>query len=156
MGFDAKKFKNTDFSTREEDVPVPELEEFFGPDEEKVWRVRNLTGIEVGRVNETGEKYKRLDAAAKAIDGTQKEKVEAFKALFGVSQGMSQETAKQTEVMVLGSVDPVCDVELAGLIRDRFPVTFANITRKIYQLTGQGAEPGKRTGSGGNKTSEQA
>lgn len=156
MGFDTKKIKNTNFSMRTADVPVPELKAFFDEGDEAVWEVRNLTGIEVGRVNETGEKYKRLDAAAKALDGTQKEKIEAFKTLFGISQEMSQETAKQTEVLIIGSVDPVCDIELACLIRDRFPVAFSIITRKIYELTGQGAVPGKPQSSGDKGTSEQA
>lgn len=156
MGFDTKKIKNTDFSSRTAEVPVPELKAFFGQGDESVWKVRNLTGIEVGRVNETGEKYKRLDAAAKALDGTQKEKIEAFKTLFGISQEMSQETAKQTEILIIGSVDPVCDIEVACLIRDRFPVAFSTITRKIYELTGQGAVPGKPKGSGGKSTSEPA
>jgi len=155
MGFDTKKFKNADFNDRVESVPVPELKEFFDEDEDQVWKVRNLTGIEVGRINETGEKYKRLDAAAKAMDGNSKEKVEAFKTLFGVSGAMSSETAKQTEVLISGSVEPVCDVELASIVRDRFPVAFAKITRKIYQLTGQGAELGKPKGSGAAVTSEQ-
>jgi len=156
MSFDIKKFKSSDFSAREESVPVKELREFFEDGEDPVWIVRNLTGIEVGRINETGEKYKRLDAASKAMDGNAKEKIEAFKTLFGVSGAMSSETAKQTEVLIAGSVDPVCDVELASMVRDRFPVVFATLTRKIYQLTGQGAEPGKHKGSGKEMMSEQA
>jgi len=156
MSFDTKRFKSADFSAREESVPVKELREFFEDGEDPVWIVRNLTGIEVGRINETGEKYKRLDAASKAMDGNAKEKIEAFKTLFGVSGAMSSETAKQTEVLIAGSVDPVCDVELASMIRDRFPVVFATLTRKIYQLTGQGAEPGKHKGSGKEMMSEQA
>ena len=90
------------------------------------------------------------------MDGNSKEKVEAFKTLFGISGAMSAETAKQTEVLIAGSVEPACDVELASLIRDRFPVIFATLTRKIYQLTGLGAEPGKQKGSGNATTSEQA
>jgi len=154
MGFDTKKFKNADFSNRVEHVKVPELKDFFNDDSECVWQVRNLTGIEVGRVNETGEKYRRLDAAAKAMDGDQKEKVEAFKVLFGVANGMCTETAKQTEVLIVGSVEPVCDPELASIIRDRFPGTFAKLVRKIYQLTGLGADLGKSGGSGADLTLE--
>lgn len=156
MGFDVKKIKNTDFSARTAGVPVPELKDFFDDGEKPVWTVRNLTGVEVGMVNEVGEKYKRLDAAAKAFNGTHKEKIEAFKALFGVSQEMPQETAKQTEILTIASVEPVCDIELACLIRDKFPVVFATITRKVYELTGLGAVPGKPKCSGEVVTSEQA
>lgn len=155
MGFDTKKFKNADFKDRVETVPVPELKEFFEKDEKPVWKVRNLTGIEVGRINETGDKYKRLGAASKAMDGNDKEKVEAFKTLFGISETMSSKTAMHTEVLIAGSVEPLCDVGLASMIRDRFPVAFANITGRIYKLTGMGAEPGKPKSSGDAVTSEQ-
>jgi len=155
MSFDTKKFKTAKFSPRTEEVEVPELKEFF-KEGKAVFVVRNLTGAEVGKVNETGEKYKQFDAASKALAGDQKEKITAFKVLFGISEGLTEDTAKKTEAMMTGTVSPECDPELAGLIRDRFPVVFTKITNKIYQLTGQGAMPGKPVGSGKKKKSKQA
>ena len=48
-GFDLKKFRNTKFEPRFEDVPVPDLKDFFGEGAEApVWRVRELIEMAEG------------------------------------------------------------------------------------------------------------
>ncbi len=143
MAFDVKKIKKTKFSSRESDVSVPELTEFFDADEPAVWKVRNLSGMEVGQVNETAKKYQQIEVAQKALVGTHEEKIKAFKSIFGVVDGLSEEMARRTEVLILGSVSPECDKDLAGIIREKYPLAFVKITDKIYEMTGLGAVPGK-------------
>lgn len=152
--FDAKKFKNTKYTPRTDIVSVPSLADFFDKDEKPEWKVRNLTGAELGLLDAVSEKYKQFNAASKALSGTDKEKVKAFKTLFGINEGLTPETARRTEAVIIGSVEPKCDAELASLIRDRTAGDFKQIADKIYILTGLGAEPGKQKGSGKKQTSE--
>ncbi len=152
MGFDAKKYKNEDFSPRTEAVPVPELAGYFEEGEEKAWTVRSLKGSEIGRVNETGDKYKRLDAMIKAVvdaaGGASKDLIKSFKEQIGMSDGLTEDLARRTELLTIGSVDPTCDTELAGKLREESYPVFRRLTDKIYLLSGQGSQPGKPQGSG--------
>ena len=52
MAFDEKKFMNTKFTPRERDVKVPDMKDFFEPNEKPIFRVRGLTGHELARVHE--------------------------------------------------------------------------------------------------------
>ena len=90
-------------------------------------------------------------AAVEAISGSKKDKITAIKKIIGTSDGLTEDTARRTEALSIGSVEPECDLDLASLIRDRFPITFRKITDTIFLLTGQGAEPGKLKGSGKKK-----
>jgi hypothetical protein len=59
---------------------VPDLKEFFEEGAEPLWRVRNLTGHELGRVNEAAERNKNVSAILEAlVSANAKEKVEAVK-----------------------------------------------------------------------------
>lgn len=155
MGFDDKAFKQANFKARTDDIRVPELADFFG-DDDPVWTVRGITGLEVGKANQVEEKYKQVDAAGKAMAGDQKEKIEAFKTLFGITEGLSPDFAKRTEILVMASVNPVCDIDMACRVRDHFPGVFVRLTQRIYELTGLGSEPGKLKGSGGKPKSKPA
>ena len=172
MPFATKKFLKTKFTPRTEDVPVPDMKEFFEDDDgEKqppsspfikgeskppVWKVRGLTGQELGRAAEASEKNKNMSAIIEALSGqASKEKAEALKNMLGVGSAMvPADIAKRIEHLVIGSVDPVCTPDLAVRICEVFPVEFYQITNKIMQLTGQGQMPGKQPPSGETEKSE--
>lgn len=154
--FDVKSFKNSDFTARVEDVPVPGLAQFFAKGTDPVFKVRNLTGVEIGQIDSTGSKYRQVDVAAKALHGTEKEKIEAFKKLFGMSDKMTEQTARDTAALARGSVAPKCDLELAAFVRDRYPAVFSRLVRKIYELSELGACPGEPKGSTACPTLEPA
>ena len=58
--FDSKKFLKTKFTPRTADVPVPDLREFFSDGTPAVWKVRGLTGHELGRAAEAAERNKSV------------------------------------------------------------------------------------------------
>jgi len=146
--FDTKKFKKTKFQNRTEEVPVADLAEFFDEGESPVWVVRGLTGQEVGQTKEAAAKNKNLSAVIEALEAAAKsEKVQGLTKALGVDE-IPQNIAERFEQLTLGSVEPTCDVDLARLLCERYPVMFYELTNKILALTGKGMEPGKPKGSG--------
>lgn len=149
MPFDAKKFLKTKFTPRTVEVPVPDLAAFFPDGAKPVWKVRGLTGQELGRANEAAERNKNVAALLEGIaSGVAKEQTEAVKELLGVGGSTPQDIAKRLEHLAIGSVDPKCPADLAIRLCETFPVEFFQITNRIVQLTGQGQMPGKQPPSG--------
>lgn len=149
MPFDSKKFLKTKFTPRIDEVPVPDLAAFFPDGAKPVWKVRGLTGQELGRANEAAERNKNVAAILEGIaSGVAKEQTEAVKELLGVVGSTPQDIAKRLEILVLGSVDPPGALDLAVRLCETFPIEFFQITNRINQLTGQGQMPGKQPPSG--------
>jgi hypothetical protein len=155
MPFDSKEFIKTKFEPRQERVPVPDLKDFFSEDDEPVWIVKGLTGHELGRSNEVAERNKNLQAVVEGLfSAATKEKAQAVREMIGIDKNTPDDIAKRFEMLVLGSVDPVCDEELAIKICTCFPIEFYQITNRITHLTGQGHTPGKAPPSGLVQTPE--
>lgn len=149
MPFDAKKFLKTKFIARTEEVPVPDMAAFFPDDAKAVWKVRGLTGQELGRANEAAERNKNVAAILEGISsGVAKEQTEAVKELLGVGGATPADIAKRLEHLTVGSVDPKCTIDLAVRLCETFPIEFFQITNKIMELTGRGQMPGKQPPSG--------
>lgn len=144
--FDVKKFHKTKFKPRTDDVPVPDLKNFFGPKEKPVWTVRGLGGQEIGQAKEAAAKNKNLTAIVDALAGTQKEKVQGIKDALGIGK-IPDDIAQRVAQLEAGSTAPECDTELAIKLCKHFPVVFYKLTNKILELTGKGSEPGKPAGS---------
>jgi hypothetical protein len=143
MGFNSKEFKKVKFVPRSEDISVPILASWFeGP---AIWKVRGLEGNELGRCNDLADRNRRAitSIAEGLVSDKSAETVDAIKALVGLSDNVPDENAKRIEYLQAGSVDPICDLELAVRINAYFPVQFREITNKILQLTGFGYEVGK-------------
>lgn len=157
MSFDTKKFIKTKFTHRTEDVPVPDLKDFFAPGEAPVWKVRGLTGQELGKVNEAVERGKDMASIISAVTSrVDKEVTDAVKTLIGLGKDVSSDIQKRIEHLMAGSVDPVCTQDIAVRLCEAFPIEFFQITNAIVRLTGQGQVPGKQQPSGGAVTSEPA
>ena len=153
MGFDAKQFVKTRFQAREARVPVPELKPFFGKKEKPRWTVRGLTGHELGRANEAAERNRNTAALVEGLlSAAGKKKTEALRGLLGLDGATPPDIAKRIEILIMGSVDPECDLDLALKLCETFPVEFYLLTNKILELTGRGHAPGKPTPSGGEPT----
>jgi hypothetical protein len=152
--FDAKRFLKTKFTPRTEVVPVPDLRQFFPDGEEAVWKVRGLTGAELGRANEAAARNKNIAAVLEALAGeAAKEKADAVKELLGVGGTTPEDIAKRIEHLVLGSVEPKCTPDLAVRLSEAFPIEFFQITNRVMNLTGQGMLPGKQPPSGATEKS---
>ena len=149
MGFDTKKFQKAKFIHRTEDVPVPDLKEWFGPDEPAVWKVRGLEGSELGYVNETAQRNKNIGAILEGlISSDDQAKIQGVKDMLGMAGNTPEDIARRLEMLVIGSVDPKVEMDLAVKLCKVFPIEFFQLTNKITQLTGQGQTWGKQKGSG--------
>ena len=150
MAFDKKRFLKTSFEPRSEAVPVPELKDYFEEGTEPVWVVRGLTGHELGKVNEAEERNRNLIAIMEALVSSKaQEKAEGIKKLIGLDNTTPSDIAKRLEMLVMGSVDPVIDLELSVKLCTHFPVEFLQLTNTITKLTGQGAHVKKKQSSSG-------
>lgn len=152
MSFDVKKFQNTKFIQRTEDVKVEALKSFFDEKEQPVFKVRNLSGEELGRVNQAVQKHKNtaaiLDGLLSNID---KEKIEAIKASLGSTDKTPDDIARRLEMLILGCVDPKLDMQACVKLCKFFPIEFYDLTNTITRLTGLGSELGKPKPSGKTK-----
>lgn len=158
MEFDSERFLRERFRPRERAVPVPDLAPWFRdlPEGEvPVWRVRGLEGAELARVREAPGRAKTLEALARALarEGTA-ERAEALREALGLGGETPDDLARRIEMLMAGSVAPRCDRQLAQRLARVRPVEFYTLTDEITRLTGEGAEPGESSGSGGTPPSE--
>ncbi|MDF1577674.1 MAG: hypothetical protein P1P81_04420 [Desulfobulbales bacterium] len=152
MEFDRKKFEQARFEPRTEEVPVPDLAGFFsGLAKKEVpgWKVRGLTGPELGQCNEAAENNRKIGAILEGLVGQSSKEIKAaIKELTGNGEAVPQDIAKRLSMLVIGSVDPAVDRPLAVRLCEYYPIEFFQLTNKITTLTGQGHMPGKPPGSG--------
>lgn len=142
MGFDTKGFDNARFTPREGEVIVDGLKEFYDDDEKPVWKVRGLTGMEIGKTKIAVHKEKAYDALLTALKSDNvSDKVDAIKELLSMGNSRKQgDIAERLFQMVEGSVEPKCTLERAIKVCKVSAVDFYNITNKILELSGQGQE----------------
>ena len=144
MGFDADKFMNTKMQPRTADVPVPGLASWFGEGKKPAWKVRGITGQELGQAKQAVENRKDIAAlVAGIIGGQSKEKAEAARKIMNIDDAVPANVALNIHLVKLGSVNPAANEDLAVKLCTCYPVEFQIISKKILELTGQGHEPGK-------------
>lgn len=145
MPFNKKEFMKTEMKPRMGEVPVPDLKIFFADGEKPVWKVRNLTGHELGIINEAAARNESISAIIDGIVSTSdKDKVEAIKAALGLGNSTPQDVARRIEMLMVGSVEPTVNRELAVKLCTHHPIEFWQITQKITELTGKGSEIKKK------------
>lgn len=152
MGFDVKAFSKAKLQLREKDVLLTDtlLKDFFGDGEEHVWKVRALTGYELGYINESNNKAKTIaDLVGLLASRYSPEIADSLREVLGLDPKVTpEETSKRLETLVIGSVDPVCTMDLAIKVCHYFAIEFKLLTDWIWLLTGQGSVQGKPPGSG--------
>lgn len=148
---DLKAFEKAPLSHRMADVPVPQLAEWFSEGQPQVWKVRNLTGAELGWVNENQSRAEDIAALAKAMAG-EGDKGEALRDFMALdSKAVPKATSRQIDLLCLGSVEPALGENKRGIavkLAEHFPGTFLMLVNKINELTGLGSEMGKPPRSG--------
>lgn len=149
MAFDMGKFMAERFEPRISAVPVPELKGWFDKGDELVWTVRGLTGIEIAKASEVAAKRSLSTAILEGLLTMKAKDVkEAVEKLIGRGDEIPEETAKRIEHLVIASVEPKCDEDLAIRINKVYPTVFLQLTNQILLLSGQGMTPGKSKPSG--------
>lgn len=157
MAFDIQKFKKTDYTPRIGEVPVPDLAEFFSPDDPKIMKVRGLTGNELAVVHEAVANQKNILGILESLMSSKhSEKLDALRKSLGISEDVPSEICKRIKMLTTASVDPVFDEELSVKFAENHPIEFYALTNKITELTGLGAVPlGKPQPSGVTQESKQ-
>ena len=152
MSLNVKSFMETAFEPRTREFPVPQLKQWFDKGEKAVWKIRSLSGAEIGQADEasgnselTGKLFDSL------LSANAPEVVAKVKELVGQSGDKPKSIAKRIYHLQKASVDPECSLELAVKICDNYPILFLEITNAILVLSGQGNQPGKLPPSGGTK-----
>ncbi len=153
--FDADRFLQAELRPRERTIDVPQLREWFGPDEPAQWTVRGLSGAELGRAAEASsrglENVRALIAAMAATDNAG-EKVSSIRRMLGVSdEDVPERVSRYIEMLTTGSVAPALGPnrrDVAVRLAETFPLVFWALGNAIDELTGLGSEPGKPTRSG--------
>lgn len=161
MPFDVKKYKNTPFYHPEYDVPLTPADRFkmfFDEGEKPVWRVRGLTGQEIGKAAMASQKNRNVAAMFEAVEtGSYQKILKMYKELAGLDKDkVPQEIAEALDKIVMASVEPKADLELVVLLCTRSAASFYRINVKIKELTEGGMMPGKPKGSGKKAKSKQA
>lgn len=149
MSFDFGKYKAQDWQPRTEEVPVPELKEFFGEDENPVWVVRNLTSFEMEKARENVRRNGKalsdlLSAFAYSTDSNSQ---------GGIVEDIRNQIDDQVpgalvlkyELVLAGSVSPKVEdkSDLITLGTNHMEV-LDRLADTILKLNGQGATPGKQ------------
>lgn len=138
--FDAERFNTATLALREQTVEVPQLAEFFKGKPE--WTVRGLTGEEVALVNEAQERSRNLETLIEAIasGGSGKRVTEGIKEALGLGDEVPADITRRIEMLILGSVQPACDREMAIRLSTFFPTVFYELTNTILNLSGEGGD----------------
>jgi len=156
MAFDEKKFMKTNFQPRTQEVPVPDLKDYFSPDEKPIFTVRGLTGPELAHTQEAAAKQQNISALIDGLlSGHTGEKVEAIRKAMGITDDVPSDIAKRLEMLTIASISPKVTLEVAVKLCDTYPIEFYEITNTITKLTGKGQVPGKPKPSGETKVSKQ-
>ena len=153
---DIQKFLNTSLQARVAEVSVPALADFFGQ-KKPVWKVRGLTAAELGRARESADKTDNIKSIVAALAGAG-DKADAIKKTLGLSDDeVPGDVSRRIEMLSCGSVEPVIgseNREVAVKLAEAYPVIFYELTNRIHELTGAGAEVGKPKRSGKAQKSE--
>lgn len=158
MTIDVNALTATRPELRTAEVPVLDLAGLPGVDDEKpIWKVRMLTGEELDRSAETGEKGEAIAALAEKLAGSADAKADGVLSALGLSgNDTPNETRRAYDFLAAGSVEPAISRQDAIWLYKYFPIVAKTLARKIIELTGLGADMGKLRRSGKTRKSERA
>jgi len=144
MAFDYDKFDQTTvlFPTRK--VPVPQLSAFFPEGEAPEWEIKPLTGLELGIVEEAGQKSEAMRHLFEALAGNTVDKMKSgFDELFNLGDDPTPaQYLRWVTIFELGSV-PRCPKHIAVKIAHAQAGVFRNIVHEISKMSAMGADLGK-------------
>ena len=134
-------------------VSPPDACEWFG----KEWVVRGLTAAELARAREAGERHDAVKSLVQAMAGDG-DKAKAIRDAMGLSdEQIPADISRRIEMLTYGSVEPKLGVDLREVsvkVAESYPTLFYELTNRILELTGSGAELGKRKRSTRTQPSE--
>lgn len=151
MAFDAKKFRQSSWEPRTEDVHVPMLADFFPEGEKPVFKVRGLDGRELAKMRAEGTegRKKLVEAAAKIASGDHAAVAEAL----GDMEGDSTKTYMDIFMVETGCIEPKLTRADVILLHRHRHTAFIVLGNAITRLSGEGSRLGESKRSGGTRKS---
>ncbi len=137
MSFDKAKFMKQGFEQRTAKVEVPNLSFFF--EDSPVITVRGLTANENSIAKQSATQQKDLITIVKSLSNSE-EKISNLKEILGLDGGTTIDISNRLNQLAMGSVDPNLEIDVCVKIAEYFPFDFYNLTNKIIELTGLGAD----------------
>lgn len=137
MPFDLGKFQAAEFRPRTQRVPVPALAAFFAEGEEAVWEVRGLSSAELHRAMEAKDRQMQMGSVVDAMSQNS-DKTAALRKVLGLTSDPPAEMVKRIEMLQMGSVAPLIELDTAVKLAEAFPIELLNLTNTITALTGRG------------------
>lgn len=137
MAFDLARFAQAEFAPRQQAVPVPGLQAFFGKNEKAEWVVCSLSAAQLHNAMEAKQRQAAVQTVVDAI-ASSGEKAQELRKALGLAGDVPGEVVKRLEMLVAGSVEPKIDMPTAVKLAGAFPIEFLTLTNTITELTGQG------------------
>jgi len=146
----ALDFMTARFAPRQKTLSFPDLEGYHVNGKSlSSWKIRGLSGNELGRAMQAAKENKKAaQMVEKVLSKMGAEKADGVLQMYGLDGSVDQTTALYIELVIAGSVEPVCSLDLALKFCQAWPIEFRETAERIYELTGKGHEPGKAQPSG--------
>lgn len=136
---DLAALRGREWAPRTRSIPAPTLATDGA--EDASWTVRAPTANELAIANESRERRAQLDGLVEALAKGGKSKiVSEFREKFGLGGDLRPDIARRMDLLVLCSVDPVCEEQDAVWLAEHHPVLFYALTNTIIELAGDGSE----------------
>ena len=150
MPFNSDAFEATNFEPRTKVLNVPQLKTWFDKGEKPVWKIRALTGAELGNAEEASKQGNTLKALIEGITAadSQKVKQEAQK-LLGHTEDKNETTAKKMYHVHYATVwdgpEKYIPFTTVRKLCDEYSLLFNYIAHEILLLSGEGNIPEKKS-----------
>ncbi|WP_235199974.1 hypothetical protein [Pseudomonas monteilii] len=144
MGFDISAFNKAKMEHATATVDVPTLQPFFFGDAKAKWTVRGMTHTELCRMRETKQNDKLLNTAIAAVAGNEEDKQKLIKEIVGDVDGVHESTRRSIEQLVMCSVEPKIDRQVAVRLSQFYPAEFQTLSDKIFELSQDGPVVAKK------------
>ncbi len=150
MGFDVQGFARATWVHRTQEVPVPELADYFAPGDPPVFIVRGLSADELYKIRSAASRHKVLEGIAEGLaEGSKSGAARAIASALGGAETLDPATPRAMETLIAGCVEPPCDLDLARLLESKHGLIFMRLSDAIMTLTGQGGEVEKKAAPSG-------
>ena len=153
--FDLAAFGQVQFDSRVQDVPVPELAEWFRVDGEEVKpeqctiQVRNLTAGELSALPSDADSRSEIVELVSVLlldssKGGKESAANELREVLGLSPGgLPLGTRRMVEMIITGSVEPKLNIQTALKLQSSFQAVFFRLANAIGELTKQGGTQAK-------------
>jgi hypothetical protein len=160
--------KNVEVTKQTAELTLPKLTGvFFSEDEDPIWRVRQLNGIEFFKLNqaEREQQTQIVKAVAEALATGGDKRGDLIKEMMGADGAMPSGLVYRVDAVLTGTVYPDVNRDDVLFLFENWPADAIQLANLVLKLTGDGADVGKpppstkppasksRSGSGKSKAS---